>query len=359
MSKDKNPSVNEVIKKHPSDYLSITKLLANARPDPTNSDWVNIQKAAKAGNIKKVDDLLFDPQTNDAAKNLAKNQMFSVPSQPTGEEYRASPNSILYLLGAEGYIKILNCIIDSQIAQITNIQKQIDGISRVKRIMTLPAQVELAQDKNMLEAQLNDWQSCLEVNIDNLLTIGVNRGNSKLIELICNKFQEKLNLDKFNPSFPIENTLLATSAKLNHRPVVKTLLKNQADPNVGHGQIEMPIINSILNGNIKMVKLLIKKGARLDVVAIKRGSIVDNNGQYKFFENPINVEDAIKLAPNSEKMKSCINEIKSRGDFFKEEMKKNGANSPILSWSEDSDPLPDIIEKNILGQNPEQGIEEQ
>ena len=352
MSKEKNSSVNEVTKKNSSDYLSITKLIANARPDPTNLDWVNIQQAAKAGNIKKVDDLLFVPQTNDAAKNLAKNEMFSVPSQPTGEEYRASPNSILYLLGAEGYIKILNCIIDSQIEQITNIQKQIDDIPKLKRIMTLTAQVELAQSKNMLEAQLNDWQSYLEVNIDNLLTIGVNRGNSKLIELICDKFQNKLNLDKFNPYFPVENTLLATAAKLNHFGVVKTLLKHQADPNAGNRKVEMPLINAIANGNIKMAQFLIINGANLDVVSLHRGSKVDENGGVKFFENEINVEDAIKKALNLAEMDRCINEIKSKGEFFAQEMSQNGVNSTILSWLNATDSVPDIIEEEILGQNP-------
>ena len=355
MSKDKNSSVNKVINKHPDDYLSITKLLANGRPDPTNLDWVNIQQAATNGDVQQVDNLLFSRDTNDAAKNLAKNEIFSVPSQPAAEEYRASPNSILYLLGAEGYIKILNCIIDSQIKQITNLQKQIDGISKLKRIMTLPAQVELAQSKNTLEVQLNDWQNCLEVNIDNLLTIGVNRGNSKLIELICNKFQERLNLDKFNLSFPIENTLLATAAKLNHRLVVKKLLTHKADPNAGNGQIEMPLINAIANGNMAMAELLIKKGARLDVMAIKRDSIVDENGQYQFFENPINVEDAIKLAPNSKEMEHFINEIKAKEEFFAKEMLKNGANSLIFPRLNNDE----IIEVNLSGQNHEQIIEEQ
>ncbi len=354
MSKDKNSSVNKIINKHPSDYLSITKLLANGRPDPTNLDWVNIQQAATNGDVQQVDNLLFSRDTNDAAKNLAKNEIFSVPSQPAAEEYRASPNSILYLLGAEGYIQNVCSIIDSQIKQITNLQKKIDEISKLKRIMTLPAQVELAQSKNMLEVQLNDWQNCLEVNIDNLLTIGVNRGNSKLIKLICNKFQERLNLDKFNLYFPIENTLLATAAKLNHFSVVKELLQYKADPNAGNEQTEMPLINAIANGNMAMAELLIKKGARLDVVAIKRGSIIDQNDQCKFFENPINVEDAIKLAPNSKEMEHFINEIKAKEEFLAKEMSETGANSPIFYWLNDDE----IIEVNLPGQNHEI-IEEQ
>jgi hypothetical protein len=357
MSKDNNPSVNEVIKKHPSNYLSITKLIATARPDPTNLDWVKIQQAATNGDIQQVDDLLFSCDTNDAAKNLAKTEMFSFSLQPSGEEDISSPNSILYLLGAEGYIKILNCIIDSQIAQITNIQKQIDDIPMLQRIMTLPAQVELAQNQNMLEAQLNDWQHCLEVNIDNLLTIAVNRSKNKVIELICDKFRDKLNLDKFSSHFPLENTLLATSSKLNHFPIVQALLRYNADPNAGDKQTEMPLINAITNGNIKMVQFLIKNGANLDVVAIHRGSKVDENGGVKFFANAINVEDAIKLAPNSEEMESCINEIKSKGEFFKQEMSKNGPNSTILSWLPPS-PIEEIIEEEILGQHPEQVIEE-
>ena len=361
MSKDTNPSVNEVIKQHPSNYLSITKLIANARPDHTNLDWIKIQQAATNGDTQKVDDLLFDPQTNDAAKNLAKKAIFSVPSHPISEEYNILPNSnsILNLLAAEGYIKIVNCIIDSQIKQITDLQEKIDNIPKLKGIMKPKAQIELPQQEKTLKEQLNDWQNGLEVNINNILTIAVNHGNNKLIGLICNKFQEKLNLDKFNSSFPIDNTLLAIAVKLNHPSVVETLLKNKADPNAGNGKVEMPLIHAIANGNIKMTKSLIKHGANLDVVAIHRGSIVDDKGQYKFFEKPINVEDAIKLAPNPEEMVCYINEIKSKSDFFKQEMIENGPNSPIFSLIKATGPLPEITEENILGSNLEQTIEEQ
>lgn len=358
MSKEKNLSFNEVAKKHSSDYFSITKLIAHGRPDPTNPDWVAIQEAAKKGEISRVDDLLSSPETNYAAKKLANAEIFSLLSSQE-RPYLSPSDSKLYLLAGEGYIKTLNCIIDSQIKQITDLQKKIDDIPKLKKIMKPEAQIELTQREKALNEQLNDWQSCLEINIDNLLTIGVNRGNSNLIALICDKFQDKLNLDKFNPCFPIENTLLATAAKLNHFPVVKTLLGYKANPNVGDSKTAMALIHAILNGNIKMAKLLIKKGANLNLVAIHRGTKVDENGNLKFFEEEINVDDAIKLAPNSEDMASCINEIKSRGEFFTKEMIENGPHSPILSGLGDPDKWPEIIEEGILGQNIISEIKEQ
>lgn len=359
MSKEKNLSVNDVIKKHPSNYLSITKLIANARPDHTNPDWVNIQQAAKAGNIKKVDDLLSDSKTNYAAKKSANDAVLFFAQSPKGASYNASVQSILSLYGAEGYIQIPSRIIDSTINQINTLQKQVDEIPGFKRIMTSEAQIELTQQEKALKEQLNNWQTCLEIDIDRLLAIGVNRGHSGLIEMICNKCQEinnmlpeKFNLDTFNPFFPIENTFLVTAAKLNHLPVVRVLLKHKADPNAGNGKVEMPLIHAIINGNIKMAQLLIKHGAKLDGIAIHRGSVVDENGGVKFFENEINVEDAIKKALNLAEMDRCINEIKSKGEFFAQEMSQNGVNSPILSWLNATDSVPDIIEEEILGQNP-------
>ena len=299
MSKDKNPSVNEVIKKQPNNCWSITKLIANGQTATINQDWVSMQEAAKAGDVKKVDNLLFSPNTNDTAKQWALDEIFSFPSQPAGSSYKASPQRVLYLLSAEDYTKNVCSIIGDQTKQITDLQEKLD----------------ITPNLNML-LQLRDWQDRLNTNISNILTIGVNRGNSKLIRNICHKFQGKLALDDFNLGCPQKNTLLATAAKLNHLSVVKELLQYKADPNAGNGKVEMPLIHAIYNGNVKMAELLIKKGARLDNIAIHRGSRIDKNGQCKFFADQIRVKDAIATTKNSQEKMIYLAWKKGDEDIF-------------------------------------------
>ncbi len=299
MSKDKNPSVNEVIKKQPNNYLSITELIAKGQTATINQDWVSMQEAAKAGDVKKVDNLLFSPNTNDTAKRWALDEIFSFPSQPSGSSYKASPNSILSLLSATGYTKNVCSIIDSQIKQITDLQEKLDIVPNLDMLL-----------------QLRDWQDRLNTNISNILTIGVKRGNSKLIGHIFHKFQGKLDLDDFNSGCPRKNTLLATAAKSNHFSVVKELLQYKADPNAGNGQTEMPLIHAIYNGNVKMAELLIKKGARLDNIAIHRGSIIDQNDQCKFFADQISVKDAIATTKNSQEKMIYLAWKKGDKDIF-------------------------------------------
>ena len=371
MSKAKNPSVNIVPEKNSSDYLSATKLIANGRPDPTNPDWVAIQRLAKLGDIKVVDNLLSNPETNYAAKKLAQTAI-SIPPLLDEQTYfsqllnnqqseKYNPQSILlHLLGAEGYTKTIDCIIESQMQQLIKLQKQIDGIPELKKIMTSDAQIELTERQNKLGAELAIWQSFVTENIDKLLNIAVNHGHHELIELIHDKRGDKLDLNIFNASFPYKNTLLATAAKLNHFSVVEKLLQYDADPNVGNGETEMALIHAILNGNIKMAKLLIKNGASLDTIARHRSSLITKNDEYKFSEKEINVDEAIKLAPNSEAMAKCLDEIRSRGEFFRQEMLRKGDTSPLVqnlaNWHE-KDNL--IIEEEVIGQNVEPPMEEQ
>lgn len=373
MSKAKNPSVNIVPEKNSSDYLSATKLIANGRPDPTNPDWVAIQNAARAGDVQKVDNLLSSSKTNTAAKTLAKTEIFTLPL-PNEQAYFSQPQSILYLMGAEGYVNIASCIIDNQVKQINNLQKEIDGQSKLKNIMTLDAQIQLVQEQNVREMQLIDWQNSLEKNIDNMLSIATKHGHYQFIDFICSKLKDKLDLNIFNMSFPYENTLLATAAKLNHFSVVKKLLQYKADPNAGNGKTEMALIHAILNGNIKMVQLLIKNGASLDTIARHRSSVITENDECTFSENQINVDEAIKRAPNSEAMAKCLDEIRSRGEFFRQEMLGKGDTSPLVqnlaNWSQDENIQGVVTDQNLvnegqednlqlLGQNLEQVIEEQ
>lgn len=371
MSKAKNPSVNIVPEKNSSDYLSATKLIANGRPDPTNPDWIAIQDAARAGNVQKVDHLLSHPDTNTAAKKSAQilisipplldEQTYCSQLQNNQQSQKSDHLSILlHLLAAEGYTKTTGGIIESQIKQIITLQKQIDGTERLKKIMTLEAQFELAERQNKLGPQLIDGQNSLEKNIDNMLSIATKHGHYKFIDFICSKIKDKLDLNIFNISCPQENTLLATAAKLNHFSVVKKLLQYKAHPNAGNGKTEMALIHAILNGNIKMAQLLIKSGASLDTTAIHRSSLITENDECKFSENQINLDEAIKLAPNSMEMGYFIDEIRARGEFFKQEMSENGADSPLVqnlsNWHE-KDNL--IIEEEVIGQNVEPPMEEQ
>lgn len=349
MSKAKNSFVSIVPKRNHSDYLSPTKLLASARSDPTNPDWVAIQEAAKVGDVKKIDYLLSSSKTNTAAKTLARTEIFTLPL-PNEHAYFSQPQSILYLMSAEGYVNIVSCIIDNQVKQINNLQKEIDDQSKLKKIMTLDAQITLGQEQNAFEK-----------NTDNLLAIAVNRGQTELIELIVNKSKEKLNLDKFNIHFPQENTLLAIAARLNHFPVVKKLLECKANPNAGNGKTEMALIHAILNGNIKMTELLIKKGANLDTTAIHRSSLITENDECKFSEKEINVDEAIKLAPKREAIAKCIDDIRLIGDFFKREMLEKGADSPLLrgvaNEYQNKNIKEVVTDQNLANKEPEDNVQ--
>ncbi|MCP5369090.1 MAG: ankyrin repeat domain-containing protein [Rickettsiaceae bacterium] len=169
-------------------------------------------------------------------------------------------------------------------------------------------------------------------NLDliNLMLIAVNNNQVNVLDYLYKRFGNKKALNYYSVRTPTNDSFLAIASKHRNLEMVKKLLSFNADPNIGNHKTNMPLINAILNGDKKIVKALIKGGARLDVVSVRSFSEIDKDGNCKFFEEKITVLEAIKKAPNSEKMSNYLQEIQNRGEFFTNEILSNGASSCIF-----------------------------